>query len=187
MVNLNLVQVLVKETIMNVFIAVMQLLVAMAFVSIPLVRHRYGATAMTSAQSELARQGVPTTVLSDHGMRFDASGHETAVPATVAAVMAILAGLNLLGADLAQPLTWIFQLLIVLGNCVIIYSQLSAEKSVKAAFGRKGDPMLARIDIRALLKAAEDGFPSWTWTLQNVRHVVVFGASILTMAAMIIG
>ncbi|MFE1440858.1 hypothetical protein [Streptomyces sp. NPDC058739] len=75
---------------MNTFIAVMQLLVAAAFVSIPLVRHRYGATAMAGAQAELARQGVRTTVLHENGMRFDAGGHETAAPATVAAIMLTL-------------------------------------------------------------------------------------------------
>ena len=30
---------------------------------------------------------------------------------------------------------------------------------------------------------ATQAFPSWTWTLQNVRHVVVFGASALALAA----
>ncbi|MGC5014952.1 hypothetical protein ACLQ2R_29655 [Streptosporangium sp. DT93] len=35
----------------------------------------------------------------------------------------------------------------------------------------------------ALLKAAEDGFPAWTWTLQKVRHVVGFGASIVVLVA----
>lgn len=42
---------------MNVFIAVLQLLVAAAFVSIPVVRHRYGAAAMAGAEAELERQG----------------------------------------------------------------------------------------------------------------------------------
>ncbi|MGJ6964396.1 hypothetical protein ACSDR0_21030 [Streptosporangium sp. G11] len=168
---------------MNVFVAVMQLLVAAAFVSIPLVRHRYGATAMAGAQAELERQGVRPTVLAENGMRFDAGGHETAAPVTVAAVMAALAGLNVLGGDWAGPLTWIFQSLVLAANCLILYSQLTAEKSVRAAFQRKGDPTLASIDVPALLKAAEDGFPAWTWTLQNVRHAVVFGASILALAA----
>ncbi|MEU8385381.1 hypothetical protein [Streptosporangium sp. NPDC048865] len=168
---------------MNVFIALMQSLVAAAFVSIPLVRHRYGATAMAGAQTELERQGVRPTVLAENGMRFDAGGHETAAPVTVAAVMLTLAGLNLSGGGWAHPLTLILQSLVLAANCLILYSQLTAEKSVRAAFRRKGDPMLARVDVPALLKAAEDGFPAWTWTLQNVRHVVVFGASALALAA----
>jgi hypothetical protein len=161
----------------------MQLLVAGAFVSIPLVRARYGATAMAAAEAELVRQGVRPTVLTENGMRFDAGGHETAAPVGVAVAMVIAAGLNLFGSDWAQLVTWILQSLVVAGNCVILYSQLTAAKSVRAAFVRKGDPMLARVDVPVLLKAAEDGFPSWTWTLQNVRHVVVFGASIIALAA----
>ncbi|MBG0814567.1 hypothetical protein [Planomonospora sp. ID82291] len=168
---------------MNALTATMQLLVAGAFVSIPLVRHRYGATAMAGAQAELARQGVRTTVLTENGMRFDAGGHETAAPAAVAAVMTALAALNLTGGDWAGPLTLILQSLVLAANCLILYSQLTATASVQAAFARKGDPMLARIDVPALLKAAEDGFPAWTWTLQTVRHTVVFGASVLALAA----
>ncbi|MEV6822647.1 hypothetical protein AB0M72_28275 [Nocardiopsis dassonvillei] len=168
---------------MHVFIALMQVLVALAFVSIPLVRHRHGATAMAGARAELSRQGVRPDVLDENGMRFDAGGHETAAPVSVAAVMVALAALHLFGSDWAQPLTWVLQPLVLVGNGVILYSQLTARRSVEAAFRRKGDPELARIDVAALLKAAEDGFPAWTWTLQNVRHAVVFGASVLALAA----
>jgi hypothetical protein len=41
--------------------------------------------------------------------------------------------------------------------------------------------------VRALLRAAEAGFPSWVWTLQNVRHVAVFGASVLALVAVAVG
>jgi hypothetical protein len=166
-----------------VTVAAAQLLVAAAFVSIPLVRHRYGATATANAHAQLRRQGVPPTVLADNGMRFDAGGHETAVPVAVAAVMAVLAGLNLAATPWAGPLTWVFQTIVLLGNGAILHSQLTARRSVQAAFARKGDPVLARIDVPALLKAAEDGFPAWVWTLQNLRHAAVFGASALALVA----
>ncbi|GGT02476.1 hypothetical protein GCM10010156_70570 [Planobispora rosea] len=168
----------------NVLIAVMQLLVAAAFVSIPLVRNRYGARAMARAEAELARQGVRTTVLTENGMRFDAGGHETWAPGGIAAIMTALAGLNLAAVSWAGTATWVLQSLVLLGNCVILYSQLTAVTSVQAAFARKGDPELARIDVPVLLKAAEAGFPAWTWTLQNVRHIVVFGASIAALAVL---
>lgn len=168
---------------MNVLIAAMQLLVAAAFLSIPLVRHRYGATAMAGAQAELERQGVRPTVLAENGMRFDAGGHETAVPVTVAAVMAALAALNLVAAGHAHLPNVVLQSVVLAGSCLILYSQVTATRSVQAAFRRKGDPMLARVDVPALLKAAEDGFPAWTWTLQKARHVVAFGASIIVLAA----
>ncbi|MBW5486077.1 hypothetical protein [Streptomyces bambusae] len=172
---------------MNVLIAVPQLLAAAAFVSIPVVRSRYGATATASAHAELRRQGVRTTVLAENGMRFDASGHETWAPVSIAAALVASALLVLLGASWAHPVAWTVQALVLLINCVILYSNRTAVKSVRAAFSRKGDPELARIDVPALLKAAEDGFPRWTWTLQNARHAVVFAASALVPATLVLG
>ncbi|MGV9410152.1 hypothetical protein ACWDOP_09565 [Nocardia sp. NPDC003693] len=164
---------------MNAVIATSALAIAAAFVSMPIVRSRYGKPAMARAEAELARQGVRTSVLRENGMRFDASGHESAAPISIAAIMIGLAGLNVAGADLARPLNWILLTLVLLGNGVILYSNLTAVQSVRAAFAKKGDPMLARIDVPALLKEAEAGFPDWTWTLQNVRHVLVFGGAAL--------
>ncbi|MFI7446968.1 hypothetical protein ACIBQX_05655 [Nonomuraea sp. NPDC049714] len=172
---------------MIVLAAVMQVLIALAFVSIPLVRHRYGTGAKQNAEAELTRQGVPVTVLEENKLSFDASGHETAAPVTVAVIMVILATLNLLGEPWGQTLTWIFQPLVLLGNALILYSQLTAVRSVESAFARKGDPMLQRIDVTALLKAAESGFPRWVLpTLQNIRHTVVFAGSALALIAAII-
>ncbi|MBF9134210.1 hypothetical protein I0C86_35545 [Plantactinospora sp. S1510] len=171
---------------MLIFAAILQLFVALAFVSIPLVRHRYGTSAKVNAEAELTRQGVPGTVLKDNNLSFDASGHETAAPVGVAVVMVILAGLNLSGSHWGQVLTWIFQSVVLIGNGLILHSQLTAVKAVKAAFARNGDPMLARIDVPALLKAAESGFPSWVPVLQNARHTVVFAASALALAVTVI-
>ncbi|WP_214327034.1 hypothetical protein [Nonomuraea sediminis] len=165
------------------FAAVLQILIALAFVSIPVVRHRYGPQAKAAAEGELRRQGIPVTVLEENKIRFDAGGHETAVPATVAVVMVTLAVLNLAGAGLGVTLSWVFQPIVLLGNLLIIYSNLTAVKSVETAFRRKNDPVLARIDVRAFLKAAERGFPTWVMPgLQNVRHVVVLGGSLLVLA-----
>jgi hypothetical protein len=171
---------------MLIFAAVLQFLVAVAFVSIPIVRARHGNSAKVNAEAELTRQGVPVTVLQDNNLSFDASGHETAAPVSVAAVMVILAGLNLSGSHWGQVLTWIFQSIVLAGNVLILYSQLTAVKAVKAAFARNGDPMLDRIDVPALLRAAESGFPSWVPVLQNTRHTVVFAASALALVATII-
>lgn len=152
-----------KENIptMITFAAVAQLLIALAFVSIPLVRHRYGAGAKATAEAELERQGVPTAVLAENKISFDVSGHETAVPVIIAVVMTALAVLNFSGSSLGQLLTWIFQSIVLVGNGVILYSNLTAVESVRAAFAKKGDPVLQRVDVRARLKAAESGFPTW--------------------------
>ncbi|MEV6341629.1 hypothetical protein AB0M12_43795 [Nocardia vinacea] len=166
--------------------AVAQLLIALAFVSIPLVRHRYGAAAQTAADAELARQGVRPGVLAENGMRFDAGGHETWAPVGIALVMTAMAVLNLAGNDWGRTLSWVFQVLVLLGNVAILYSNLTAVKSVEAAFARKGDPELARIDVRNLLDVAGAAFPRWvTPYLQNLRHVIVFGGSIVVLIALL--
>ncbi|WP_433730356.1 hypothetical protein ACQP0C_03125 [Nocardia sp. CA-129566] len=166
--------------------AVAQLLIALAFVSIPLVRHRYGAAAKAAADAALTRQGVRPAVLEENGMRFDAGGHETWAPVGIALVMTTLAALNLAGNDWGRTLSWIIQVLVLLGNGAILYSNLTAAKSIRAAFARKADPELARIDVERFLAAAENAFPRWVMPyLQNLRHVIVFGGSILVLIALL--
>ncbi|WP_433181260.1 hypothetical protein [Actinoallomurus sp. CA-150999] len=172
---------------MNTLAAVMQLLVAAAFVSIPLVRHRYGPAAKAAAQAELRRQNVRPEVLDENKLRFDAGGHETAAPATVAAVMITTAVLNLAGHGLAQPLTWIFSSLVLLLNAGIVYSNLTAVKSVQAAFRRKGDPELARVQVAPFLKAAENAFPSWVRAQTYIRNTTVFAGSAIALIAVSVG
>ncbi|MFI8976588.1 hypothetical protein ACIGO9_27135 [Nocardia asteroides] len=172
---------------MNTLVAAIEIAIAAAFVSMPIVRHRYGKTAMETAQAELSRQGVRTTALHEHGMRFDAGGHESAAPLSVAAIMLFAAGVNLAGSDLARPVNWVVLTLVFLGNCVIVYSNHTAVRSVTAAFARTGDAELARIDVPVLLDRAEAGFPAWTWTLQKVRNTVVFGGALLGLALAVFG
>ncbi|WP_106396732.1 hypothetical protein [Actinocorallia populi] len=168
---------------MNTLAAVMQLLVAAVFVSIPLVRHHFGPAAKAAAVAELRRQSVRPEVLEENGLRFDAAGHETAAPVAVAAVMITTAVLGLAGADLARPLTWVFSSLVLLMNVVIVYSNLTAVKSVQAAFRRKGDPELARVEVAPFLKAAEDAFPGWVRVQTYIRNTVVFAGSFIALAA----
>ncbi|MEU7034842.1 hypothetical protein ABZ958_14300 [Streptomyces sp. NPDC046237] len=166
--------------------AVMQLLIALAFVSIPVVRHRFGPAATTAAEAELSRQGVRPGVLAENGLRFDASGHETWAPVSVAVVMTALAALNFAGSGWGQTLTWIFQSLVIVMNGLILYSNLTAVSSVRTAFERKGDPELARIDVPAFLTAAENAFPGWVRIQQNIRHAIVFGGSAVALVALIL-
>ncbi|GGR82646.1 hypothetical protein GCM10010252_21690 [Streptomyces aureoverticillatus] len=168
---------------MNAFAAICQLLVAVAFLSIPLVRHRFGAAAKAAADRELDRQGVPAGVLEANGLRFDAGGHETLAPLAVAAVMVALAGLGFADHGWSEPLTWAFQSLVIAMNALILHSNLTATRSVETAFRRKGDPVLARVDVAAFLKAAEGAFPAWVKVLQNARHAVVFAGSALALTA----
>jgi hypothetical protein len=168
---------------MNALAATMQLLVAAAFVSIPLVRHRFGPSAKAAAVAELRRQNVRPEVLEENKLRFDAGGHETAAPAAVAAVMITVAVLNLAGAGLAAPLTWIFSSLVILMNLAIVHSNLTAVKSVEAAFRRKGDPELARVQVAPFLQAAENAFPRWVRAQTWVRNTIVFAGSAIALIA----
>ncbi|MEV6767725.1 hypothetical protein AB0N05_03735 [Nocardia sp. NPDC051030] len=170
---------------MNVIIATAELIAAAAFVSMPIVRNRYGTAAMATAEAELARQGVRTTALRENGMRFDASGHEWWAPGGMAALLVLMAGLNLASFDWMRPVNWVVMVALLLANSIIVYSNLTAVQSVQAAFGRKNDPELARIDVPVLIKAAEDGFPAWTWTLQNIRNALVFAGAIAGILSLI--
>ncbi|MFK0258562.1 hypothetical protein [Streptomyces sp. NPDC090445] len=163
--------------------AVAQLLVATAFLSIPLLRHRFGAVAKAAAVTELERQDIRPAVLEENRLRFDASGHEWWAPGSFAAVNIAAAALNLAGSPWGTTLTWIFSSIAFLANIAILQSQLGAVKSVQAAFRRKGDAELLRIDVPAFLRAAEGAFPAWTRVLQNVRHTVVFAGSALALTA----
>lgn len=168
---------------MNTLAAIAQILVAAAFASIPLLRHRFGAVAKAAAVTELRRQGIRPAVLEENKLRFDASGHEWWAPGSFAAASLAAAALNLAGNPLGTTLTWIFSSIAFLANILILQSQLGAVKSVRAAFRRKGDAELIRVDVPAFLKAAEGAFPAWTRVLQNVRHTVVFAGSALALTA----
>lgn len=162
----------------SIVIAALQLLIGLAFVSIPWVRARYGPRAQAAAEAELTRQGVRPQILTENKLRFDHGGHETVVPVTVALVMAACAALNLFDAPIATPANWIFQILVLLGNTAILYSNLTAVQGVQAVFAKKGGE-LADIDVKAFLTAAENAFPTWVFSiLQNIRHLIAFGGSI---------
>ncbi|WP_326589632.1 hypothetical protein [Streptomyces sp. NBC_01294] len=168
-------------------VAALQVLIALAFLSIPLVRSRYGSRAQAAVEAELGRQGVRTTVMAENGMRLDAGGHETWAPVGIAASLAVPAVLGIAGSSWDETLTWIVQPLVILVNCVILYSNLTAVPSVTAAFAESGDAELQRIDVTSMLRAAEQGFPRWVMPyLQNLRHAVVFagsGAVLVLLAA----
>ncbi|MFF5780622.1 hypothetical protein ACFY7Y_27275 [Streptomyces virginiae] len=169
-------------------VAALQLLIAVAFLSIPVVRSRYGARAQAAVEAELGRQGVRATVMAENGMRLDAGGHETWAPVGIAVSLAVPAVLGLAGNAWGETLSWVVQPLVLLVNCVILYSNLTAVPSVTAAFAKTGDAELQRIDVRSMLAAAEKGFPRWVMPyLQNLRHAVVFAGSIAVLAVLAAG
>ncbi|MFD7101198.1 hypothetical protein [Streptomyces xanthophaeus] len=167
---------------MNGFVASLQVLIAVAFLSIPVVRSRYGARAQAAVEAELGRQGVRRTVMAENGMRLDAGGHETYAPVGIALTLTASAVLLLTKTSWGESAAWIIQSLVLLVNCVILYSNLTAVQSVTAHFAKSGDSELQRIDVKSMLKAAETGFPRWVMPyLQNLRHLTVFAGSALAL------
>lgn len=162
--------------------AVLQLLIGLAFVSFPVVRHRYGAAAQAAAEAELGRQAVSTSVIAENKVRLDASGFETTLPAAVAVIMAVLAALNFASSSTGELLTWIFQPLVLIINLLFLYSQVTAATSVAAYFAKTGEPELQSVDVKEFLKASHSGFPSWVIPgLQNAGHVIVIAGSIVVL------
>ncbi|MBT2467529.1 hypothetical protein J7E97_06510 [Streptomyces sp. ISL-66] len=90
---------------MNTTIAALQILIALPFLSIPLVRNRYGARAQAAVEAELSRQGVRTTVMAENGMH-DAGGHETWAPVGIALALAVPAVAGLAGSGWAGTVSW---------------------------------------------------------------------------------
>ncbi|MFD1048137.1 hypothetical protein ACFQ1S_22645, partial [Kibdelosporangium lantanae] len=106
------------------FAAGLQLLAALPFLLSIIVVWRYGADAQAAAETELSRQGVPTSVLADHGISFGSNTAEIPVPAGIILVLVALALLNLAGRRAGRIGSWVVHpVLFVAGGWMI--AQLS--------------------------------------------------------------
>jgi hypothetical protein len=168
------------------FAAMLQLLIALAFLSAPIVGFVYGADAQAAAEAEVVRQGFPAAVLAENNIAFDEGGAATVLPVVVALGMTTLALLNMAGKRVGQILSWIFQPIVLAGNVAIMASQRFAAQAVESAFESSGNATLQSIDVQALLDAAESGFPGWLPYLVNVRFVVVTLGSVLVIVLLAI-
>jgi hypothetical protein len=163
------------------FAAVLQLLIALAFLSIPFIGFVHGADIQAAAEAEMVRQGFSASVLAEHGLAFDESGFATLMPVAVAVIMAGLALLNLTGRRIGRTLSWVFQPLVLLGNVAIVLSNMSAVQAVESLFQSSGDASLRNIDVQALLDAANSAYPGWVTSLVDARSIVVTLGSVLVM------
>lgn len=160
--------------------AMLQLLVALAFVSVPILGAVYGADVQAAAEAEVVRQGHAADALAKINVRFDESGVATVIPVAIALSLATVALLNLAGKRVGWILSWIFQPLVLVGNFAIMVSQMSAAQALKSAFQSSGDATLRNIDAQAVLDAAGSAYPGWLPVLVNTRFVVVtFGSALV--------
>ncbi|MEV0386824.1 hypothetical protein [Nonomuraea sp. NPDC050643] len=138
--------------------ATLQLLTVVPFLLGTFVVLVYGAEAQAAAETEVTRQGLPATVLAQHGITF--AGSET-LAIVLVLILVALASLNLAGKRAGRILSWIFQPILFAMGAVIIPGQLFTTQLLTSSFKDSGDSMLTRIDVQALVGAATDVMPGW--------------------------
>ncbi|WP_433192135.1 hypothetical protein ACQP1G_25665 [Nocardia sp. CA-107356] len=169
---------------MTVLAAVLQLLIAAVCAAESTVDFRCGLHADARAAAELHRQGLPATILADYHFSFDERLDRAALSIVIAVLMTVLAVLNIAANAWGLRLTWAIQPALFTGNALILYSELTAVKSVTSAFAGTNDPLLIRVDVPALLNAVARDDSHWAIPyLRQLRHTIIFcgslGASLL--------
>jgi hypothetical protein len=163
-------------------IAVTQWLIALAFLTVPLLGLIYGTDVQAAAEAEVVRQGQPAAVLIDNGLDFAEVGVALLVPLLVVFTLGAL-GLGIrAGKRPAQILSWIAIPLVLLGNIAIMASNASAAQTLQTVFVQSTDERLHRLDARAVLDAATAAYPDWLPYLTHTRNAVVLLGALLAIA-----
>lgn len=144
-----------------VLAAILQLLTTIPFVIGTFVVLVHGARAQAAAEAEVARQGLPPSLLAEHGISFGDNVAELPFAVAIVLALATLALLNLNGKRLGRILSWIFQPILFIAGVIIIPGQVFVAPLLESAFKSSGDPALARIDVPALVDAAVQVMPGW--------------------------
>jgi hypothetical protein len=161
--------------------AITQLLIGLAFLSIPIIGLVYGSDTQAAVDAEVVRQGHDAAVLANNNIHFDENGAAIAVPVVIAVIMAVLAVLNLKGKRSGLIASRIIQPLVLLFNFVILASQAGVAETLKMIFEKTGDAALQSLNIQKLLDAANSAYPDWLPALVDVRNVVVVAGSLLVI------
>ncbi|MBE1876587.1 hypothetical protein [Myceligenerans pegani] len=163
----------------------MQYTTAVTFLVIGLAAYRHGTMAQRAAEAEVTRQGLPPEVLMRHGVRVEESRTELMLPLGIAALLAVLATVNLTAPDVGRTSTWIVQPTLLLAGGFITASQVFTARFVAAAFRRSEDPKARAIDAKAVIGAASRAFPWWMRPLIVIRFalVTIGSAAVLLLLA----
>ena len=161
--------------------ALIQLLTAVPFVLSIAVVWVYGAGAQAAAEAELIRQGLPASLLSEHGISFGANTGETPLPAGIVVVLAVLALLNLAGRRAGQVLSWIAHPLLAVAGAVVVPAQLFTATFLAASFRGSSDPLLRRVDVPRLVDAARAAMPAWLPAVDWAKLVLTTAGSVLVV------
>ncbi|WP_188188634.1 hypothetical protein [Nonomuraea sp. SYSU D8015] len=163
-----------------VLAAVLQLLTAVPFVLGTYVVLAHGARAQAAAEAEVARQGLPPSLLDQHGVSFGNSTSELPFAVAIVLILASLALLNLNGKRLGRTLSWIFQPILFVAGAVIVPGQVFVAPLLESAFKSSGDPALARIDVVSLVDSTTQVMPGW------LHHAAVAKLALTTLGSVLV-
>lgn len=141
--------------------AVLQLLTTVPFVLGTFVVLVHGARAQAAAEAEVARQGLPPSVLAEHGISFGDNTAELPFAIAIIAILGALALLNLYGRRLGRILSWVFQPILFVAGAALVPGQVFLVPLLESAFKSSGDPALARIDVPVLVDVVTQVMPGW--------------------------
>ncbi|MFK0244642.1 hypothetical protein ACIQUM_08085 [Amycolatopsis azurea] len=161
-------------------LALPQFLLAATFFVIPVVGVRRGAAAQREAESELARQGAPVTVLARYGINFGATRGSVVLAMSIGVLFAALAMLTLSGNAMAETLTWILQPIVLVLGCLIMPGEVFVVRSIESTFRKSGDAVTRSIDVEALVATVRRRFPGW------FRHVILARFVLATLGSALV-
>jgi hypothetical protein len=170
-----------RRPVSVLFAVGLQLLTVVPFLLSIIVVWRYGADAQAAAEAELTRQSLPASVLADHGVSFGSNTAEIPIPAAIILVLVVLALLNLAGIRVGRILSWIFHPILLVAGIVIIPGQVFTASLLESSFRTSGDAVLQRIDVPALVGAAQRAMPGWLPYVDGAKLVLTTLGSVLVI------
>ncbi|MCK2242654.1 MULTISPECIES: hypothetical protein [unclassified Crossiella] len=174
------------STTTQITIAAVQVVLAATFVLIPYVGARHGAAAQRAAEKNVTHQGFPAGLLAQHGINFGATRTSVVLALTIALCFAALGALTLTAPDLARPLTWIAQPIMLVLGLVIMPGEVFTTRYVEAAFRKSADPATHDLNVAAFVTAARKTYPTWFPTVVVTRFATATAGSILALVLLML-
>jgi hypothetical protein len=169
--------------------AMLQAALAVTFLVIPIFAYHCGTDAQRAADAAARAQGCAAGVLGRHGVRFDERGAEMVLPIGIAAALAALAALNATGSDAGQPLSLVFQPILFVAGGAVTAGQVFPVRSTRLllAKAKADDAALRRLDVAAVIAAAQNAFPWWIRPLIMARFLLVTAGSLAIVGLLAVG
>ncbi|WP_232668796.1 hypothetical protein [Pseudonocardia sp. TRM90224] len=162
--------------------AALQAVTAVPFVLGTVVVLGYGASAQAAAEAEMTRQGLPPSLLVEHGIAFGSNTAELPFAIAIVVVLAALAVFNLRGSRAARTASWVVHPVLLVAGTLIIPGQVFTTWYLSTAFA--ADPALSRIDAAALVDAAAAAMPGWL-LYANIAKLVLTTVGSMAVVALL--